>query len=133
MRAWSRLLVAGLACVLMLLVGGWATISASAERSLVFRRLLRTAFGADRKRAIGRGRIELLLSQAVNLRGPRTGDANAFQLPMPVYVPRALKRVHNAILLGSLPSMVRDLYGLNYTKEDEARLDRVCEENARPS
>jgi YD repeat-containing protein len=33
MRAWSRLLVAGLACVLMLLVGGWATISASAEEA----------------------------------------------------------------------------------------------------
>ncbi len=33
MQAWSRLLVAGLACVLMLVVGGWATIPALAEVS----------------------------------------------------------------------------------------------------
>jgi uncharacterized protein (DUF2236 family) len=54
----------------------------------------------------------------------QTGYAMAFQIPMPAYASR-LRRAHNAVMLGSLPSQVRDLYGLRYTAEDDARFHKV--------
>jgi uncharacterized protein (DUF2236 family) len=54
----------------------------------------------------------------------QTGYAMAFQIPMPAYA-SPLKRAHNAVMLGSLPSQVRDLYGLHYTVGDEARFRKV--------
>lgn len=42
------------------------------------------------------------------------GHASAFEIPMPAgRVPA--KRVHDLVLLGSLPPRVRELYGLSYT------------------
>jgi uncharacterized protein (DUF2236 family) len=54
----------------------------------------------------------------------QTGYAMAFQIPMPAYA-SPLRRAHNAVMLGSLPSQVRDLYGLRYTAEDDARFHKV--------
>lgn len=54
----------------------------------------------------------------------QTGYATAFLIPMPAYASR-LRRAHNAVILGSLPSQVRDLYGLGYTVEDDARFQKV--------
>jgi uncharacterized protein (DUF2236 family) len=54
----------------------------------------------------------------------QTGYATAFLIPMPAYVLR-LRRIHNAVMLGSLPSQVRDLYGLSYTAEDDARFHKA--------
>ena len=42
------------------------------------------------------------------------GHASAFQIPMPARSQPA-KRVHDLVMLGSLPSRVRELYGLRYT------------------
>lgn len=55
----------------------------------------------------------------------QTGYAMTFQLPMPAYASRLLRPAHNALLLGSLPPQVRDLYGLAYTTEDDARFQRA--------
>jgi uncharacterized protein (DUF2236 family) len=54
----------------------------------------------------------------------QTGYAMAFQIPMPAYA-APLRRAHNAVMLGSLPAQVRDLYGLSYTAENDARFRRV--------
>jgi uncharacterized protein (DUF2236 family) len=44
----------------------------------------------------------------------RIGYATAFEIPLPgIYAPAS--RVHNLIMLGSLPPRVRDLYGLRFT------------------
>lgn len=50
----------------------------------------------------------------------QAGYAAAFQIPIPVYA-APLRRIYNTVLLGSLPSQVRDLYGLSYTHEDNVR------------
>jgi uncharacterized protein (DUF2236 family) len=43
------------------------------------------------------------------------GHASAFEIPMPTS--RHLgKRLHDLVMLGSLPARVRDLYGLSYTR-----------------
>jgi uncharacterized protein (DUF2236 family) len=42
------------------------------------------------------------------------GYATAFEIPLPgVYAPA--KRIHDLIMLGSLPPRVRELYGLRWT------------------
>ncbi|MGH2952947.1 MAG: oxygenase MpaB family protein [Solirubrobacterales bacterium] len=42
------------------------------------------------------------------------GYATAFEIPMPAYYAPA-KRLHDLIMLGSLPARVRELYGLGWT------------------
>jgi len=54
----------------------------------------------------------------------QTGYATAFQIPMPFYA-SGLRQAHNAVMLGSLPSQVRALYGLGYTAEDDARFHKL--------
>lgn len=44
----------------------------------------------------------------------RTGYLSAFEIPMPP-LHEPVKRVHDVIVLGSLPQRVRELYGLRYT------------------
>jgi uncharacterized protein (DUF2236 family) len=56
----------------------------------------------------------------------QTGQAVAFAIPMPRYA-AVPQREHNAIMLGSLPPQVRDLYGLAYTAQDEARFVTAAE------
>jgi uncharacterized protein (DUF2236 family) len=53
------------------------------------------------------------------------GYASAFLVPMPVYATRTVKRLHNAIVLGSLPPVIRDLYGLSYTREAKEEFNRA--------
>jgi uncharacterized protein (DUF2236 family) len=53
----------------------------------------------------------------------RTGYAVAFQIPMPYAA--WIRRGHNALMLGSLPSWARAMYGLSYTAEDETRFNRA--------
>jgi uncharacterized protein (DUF2236 family) len=44
----------------------------------------------------------------------RIGYATAFEIPLPgIYAPAS--RLHNLIMLGSLPKRVRELYGLRFT------------------
>lgn len=43
------------------------------------------------------------------------GHASAFQIPMPS-TRQAAKRLHDVVMLGSLPPRVRELYGLSYTR-----------------
>jgi uncharacterized protein (DUF2236 family) len=44
----------------------------------------------------------------------RIGYATAFEIPLPgIYAPAG--RLHNLIMLGSLPDRVRELYGLRWT------------------
>jgi uncharacterized protein (DUF2236 family) len=50
----------------------------------------------------------------------QAGYAAAFQVPIPAYA-FPLRRLYRNILLGSLPSQVRELYGLSYTTGDNAR------------
>jgi uncharacterized protein (DUF2236 family) len=45
------------------------------------------------------------------------GYVTAFEIPLP-RLNQPAKRVHDAILLGSLPPRVRELYGLRYTSRD---------------
>jgi uncharacterized protein (DUF2236 family) len=47
-----------------------------------------------------------------------TGYATAFEIPLPGYYAPA-KRVHDLIMLGSLPSRVRELYGLSWSRGQE--------------
>ncbi|HWE32771.1 MAG TPA: oxygenase MpaB family protein [Solirubrobacteraceae bacterium] len=47
------------------------------------------------------------------------GYATAFEIPLPRRNQPG-KRVHDAIMLGSLPARVRELYGLRYTPRDQA-------------
>jgi uncharacterized protein (DUF2236 family) len=55
----------------------------------------------------------------------KTGYGVAFEVPMPAYTPRAVRELHNVIVLGSLPPRIRDLYGLAYTTEDQTRHQRA--------
>ena len=47
------------------------------------------------------------------------GYATAFEIPLP-RLNQPGKRVHDAIMLGSLPARVRELYGLRYGPRDQA-------------
>jgi uncharacterized protein (DUF2236 family) len=47
------------------------------------------------------------------------GYATAFEIPMPL-THQPGKRVHDLIMLGSLPPRVRDMYGLSYTRAHAA-------------
>jgi uncharacterized protein (DUF2236 family) len=47
------------------------------------------------------------------------GYATAFEIPMP-RPQQPGKRIHDAIMLGSLPRRVREMYGLSYTRADAA-------------
>jgi uncharacterized protein (DUF2236 family) len=50
------------------------------------------------------------------------GFATAFEIPMPaIYGP--LSRVHNLIMLGSLPPRVREIYGLSWTTAQQVAFD----------
>jgi len=55
-------------------------------------------------------RDELFLSAQAR----RTGYLSAFEIPVP-QLHQPIKRVHDLILLGSLPPRIRELYGLSYT------------------
>jgi uncharacterized protein (DUF2236 family) len=46
------------------------------------------------------------------------GRATAFEIPMPVYRQPG-KKVHDLIMLGSLPPRVRELYGLRWSARKE--------------
>jgi uncharacterized protein (DUF2236 family) len=46
------------------------------------------------------------------------GYATAFEIPLPL-THQAGKRVHDLIMLGSMPPRVRELYGLSYTRAHE--------------
>ena len=50
------------------------------------------------------------------------GYASAFEIPMPPWR-QGGKRVHDAVMLGSLPPRVRELYGLRYGRRDQAAFD----------
>lgn len=52
------------------------------------------------------------------------GHASAFEIPMPAHLQGA-KRVHDLLMLGSLPPRVRELYGLRWTRSQEARFRAV--------
>jgi uncharacterized protein (DUF2236 family) len=65
---------------------------------------------------------ELILTEEAH----QTGYAVAFQMPMPRYA-AWLRREHNAIMLGSLPAWVQELYGLSYTAEDQERFDNATD------
>jgi uncharacterized protein (DUF2236 family) len=47
------------------------------------------------------------------------GFASAFEIPMPASR-QAPKRVHDLVMLGSLPQRVRELYGLTFTRAQRA-------------
>jgi uncharacterized protein (DUF2236 family) len=47
------------------------------------------------------------------------GHASAFQIPVPSNR-RPAKRLHDLVMLGSLPARVRELYGLRYTPAQRA-------------
>jgi uncharacterized protein (DUF2236 family) len=47
------------------------------------------------------------------------GYASAFEIPMPP-IRQPGKRVHDAVMLGSLPARVRELYGLQYGRRERA-------------
>jgi len=47
------------------------------------------------------------------------GYASAFEIPMPAHLQGA-KRVHDLVMLGSLPPRVRELYGLRFTAAQSA-------------
>jgi uncharacterized protein (DUF2236 family) len=46
------------------------------------------------------------------------GYATAFEIPLPAYYAPA-KRVHDLVMLGSLPPRVRELYGLSWSRAQE--------------
>ena len=46
------------------------------------------------------------------------GYATAFEIPMPT-LQQPGKRVHDLLMLGSLPRRVRELYGLDYTRRQQ--------------
>jgi uncharacterized protein (DUF2236 family) len=50
------------------------------------------------------------------------GYATAFEIPMPA-VQQPGKRVHDLLMLGSLPRRVRELYGLGYTRRQQLAFD----------
>jgi uncharacterized protein (DUF2236 family) len=50
------------------------------------------------------------------------GYATAFEIPMPaIYGP--LSRIHNLVMLGSLPPRVREIYGLSWTTAQQVAFD----------
>ncbi len=50
------------------------------------------------------------------------GHATAFEIPMPAHQQPG-KRVHDLLMLGSLPPRVRELYGLDYTGRQRRAFD----------
>jgi uncharacterized protein (DUF2236 family) len=50
------------------------------------------------------------------------GYATAFEIPMPWYQQPG-KRVHDLLMLGSLPRRVRELYGISYSARQRAAFD----------
>jgi uncharacterized protein (DUF2236 family) len=50
------------------------------------------------------------------------GYATAFEIPMPA-LQQPGKRVHDLLMLGSLPERVRELYGLGYTRRQQLAFD----------
>jgi uncharacterized protein (DUF2236 family) len=50
----------------------------------------------------------------------KTGYSVAFEIPVPKYAVSPWEE-HNAIMLGSFPTQVRDLYGLVYANKDQER------------
>lgn len=50
------------------------------------------------------------------------GHATAFEIPMPAHQQPG-KRVHDLLMLGSLPPRVRELYGLDYTRRQQLGFD----------
>jgi uncharacterized protein (DUF2236 family) len=50
------------------------------------------------------------------------GYATAFEIPMPA-IQQPGKRVHDLLMLGSLPRRVRELYGLEYTRDRQLAFD----------
>jgi uncharacterized protein (DUF2236 family) len=50
------------------------------------------------------------------------GHATAFEIPMPPYQQPG-KRVHDLLMLGSLPPRVRELYRLEYTRRQQVAFD----------
>jgi uncharacterized protein (DUF2236 family) len=53
------------------------------------------------------------------------GHATAFEIPMPA-VDQPAKRVHDLLMLGSLPPRVRELYGLGYTRSQRLAFAAVA-------
>jgi uncharacterized protein (DUF2236 family) len=64
---------------------------------------------------------ETLASNRMHLtpEGREVGYATAFEIPLPG-VHQPAKRVHDLIMLGSLPARVRELYGLEWTRAHQA-------------
>ena len=52
------------------------------------------------------------------------GYATAFEIPLP-WVHQAGKRVHDLLMLGSLPRRVREIYGLPYSQRQRLAFDAV--------
>jgi uncharacterized protein (DUF2236 family) len=50
------------------------------------------------------------------------GWASAFEIPLPA-IRRPGKRIHDAIMLGSLPPRVRELYGVPYGPREQAQFN----------
>jgi uncharacterized protein (DUF2236 family) len=50
------------------------------------------------------------------------GYATAFEIPLP-WVQQPGKRVHDLLMLGSMPRRVRELYGLPYTRRQQLAFD----------
>ena len=50
------------------------------------------------------------------------GYSSAFEIPMPPWR-QGGKRVHDAVMLGSLPPRVREIYGLRYGRRERAAFD----------
>ena len=63
---------------------------------------------------------ETLSSERMHLteEGREVGYATAFEIPLPA-LHQPAKRVHDLIMLGSLPSRVRELYGLGWDRRRE--------------
>ena len=63
---------------------------------------------------------ETLASERMHLTpdGYEVGHATAFEIPLP-RVRQPAKRVHDLIMLGSLPPRVRELYGLGWSRRQE--------------
>jgi len=71
----------------------------------------------DAFRAYYRGRLaseDMFLTDEARV----VGYATAFEIPLPL-VHQPAKRVHDLIMLGSMPRRVRELYGLPFTRRQE--------------
>jgi uncharacterized protein (DUF2236 family) len=103
-----------------------------AERDLLWQDYLRFAelFGMPRERAPASweefrawydGRLEsddMFLTEEARY----VGYATAFEIPMPA-IQQPGKRVHDLLMLGSLPPRVRELYELEYTRRQQYGFD----------